>query len=236
MKLKDSYGKECDIEIRDLKRITPEDKKTIEGFVKASGCKFSEFSGFSAQRDVILITAVCKDNPYPEKMASEIELRLYKNQVDGRFCGFAYSGKFIENGEQYYDLMFNDEFLRLSVAEEEHYPQMMKLFSKAEEFFCMRGLDSRSAFENERRIVKELSRPAPEFLRAFNNELSKYAKTSPVEDGIAFEYNGEEEFVTVKQIKGVPYLEMNGFVYTDIPAFIDSYFCGLEKDENDREK
>ncbi len=232
MILLDSHGRECEVKASDIKTVSGADKKLIESFVKDSGYRFSDFSGFAALKNAIVISAVCKDNPYGEKMASEVELRLYKNHVDGQFCGFAYVGKYVDGDGNYLfeDFLTNDEFICLSIAENDHYPQMMKLFANAEKFFGFKDKDCHTVFVNDRTVIRNLGKPDPEYAVHCSKELAKYLTVKSCENGVVSFVNSSGKDDRIEVYAGSCIMH-DGDVYCDIGDFIDDEFTNREADE-----
>ena len=221
MKLKDSYGKVNEVRINELKGISDSDKKMIEDFIRSSGCSFKEFSRFKVLEDCLIIEATAKDNKNPEMLPSKCEMRIYKNQVDGKICGYAYSDIYIDaNGKEDSHLYFQNGYFRPSIAESRLFPQIMKLMDKAETFFELKEKDCRSSYDNRLSMINEMSRPAPELLNECLNAVKMFDKAAKAE-GDAINFDGRD--ITIKSISGQAYIKDANCFYTSVSDFIDDY-------------
>ncbi len=226
MKLKDSVGKEFETALKDVRRITAEDKKLIELFVKDSGCGFKDFSGFKALDNCIIISAVRKDDDLEGKLCKEYELRLYKNQVDGMFCGF-------EAVEIYHDgsraTTNSNEFICMSVAEQERFPQMHRLTQNARQFFHLDHCDCKTYLDNSWEILHAVSKPDPEYAEHCAEVLRQYTKAKAEGNTVSFMEYGKECSISVRQHSGNPFIEYDGAIYRNIDDLVDDLF--RERDE-----
>lgn len=233
MKLKNSNGILCEVDIKDLQYINSSDKKQIEEFVRQSGHKFSEFTSFTAKRNVIIISAVNKENEDPN-VPKECNLMIYKNQVDGKFCGFSYQGIYADGLAE--PTMYGDRLLRLSLAEEKQFPQIAALFKNAEQFFGLKDRDYQSSYENENKIMAEISKPDKEFFDKCFNEINRYAETKVIDDKhLIFEtLTGTETEVIIGSLNGINFMNVNNEIYFDTETMLDDVM--QTKDDKDIER